>query len=41
MTSPEPGEDRDLTALEEVERELADLERELRRTEGADEPADE
>ena len=40
MVPPEPGDDRDLSALEEAERELAELERELRRTEGADEPAD-
>jgi hypothetical protein len=40
VTPPEPSEDRDLVALEEAERELAELERDLRRTEGADEPAD-
>jgi hypothetical protein len=36
--APPPERDRDLAGLEDAEAELADLERELRRVEHADEP---
>jgi hypothetical protein len=35
---PTHNADRDLEALEDAERELADLERDLSRTEGSDDP---
>jgi hypothetical protein len=35
---PPSDADRDYSSLEEAERELAELERELRRIDGADEP---